>query len=148
MTERKAISGKKKEVGPERRRYVRLSPPKPIQVKYRFVDDDSDPGVSSESSLSRSVGGGGLFLELPDLEPGTIEKLLKGEKKLSLAIDVPNVPKPIKALAKVIWMEGRQEGERHFYGVGVSFIRIDEDDRHEILNYIIESSLQQKKDSK
>ena len=132
----------------ERRRYVRIAPPKPIQVKYHFVDDDSDCGASSESTLSRSVGGGGLFLELPDLEADAIEKLLKGEKKLSLAIVIPTMPKPIKALAKVIWLEGRKEGERHFYGAGVSFTRIDEDDRNEILNYIIDLSLQENKVSK
>jgi len=148
MPKQKVMSSKKRKVGPERRRYVRIVPPKPIQVKYRFVDDDTDRGASSGSTLSRSGGGGGLFLELPDLDADAIEKLLKGEKKLSLAIAIPNMPKPIKALAKVIWLEGMNEGERHFYGAGVSFVRIDEDDRNELLNYIIDLSLQEKKVSK
>jgi c-di-GMP-binding flagellar brake protein YcgR len=90
------------------------------------------------------VSGGGLFLELPYIEPATVEELLKGEKQLSLEIKIPNSAEPIKALAKVAWMEGRKEGDRYLYGAGVSFIRIDENDRDEIINYIIDLYLQEK----
>ena len=141
MSIEKTLSGKKSKIISEKRRYVRISPREPMHVKYRFVEDSKEPDTSLGDALSSSVSGGGLFLELPYLEPGAVEELLKGRKKLALKIELPNLDKPIKALAQVIWMEGKKEG----YGVGVSFIRIDENDRNEIINYIIDFYLQGKK---
>lgn len=148
MAKVKKVSGKKQEVVSERRRYARISPPKPIKIKYRFVKGDNDSAASSEDALSSSVSGGGLFIELPDLDSEIVGALLKGEKKLSLAIEIPNIAKPVKALGQVIWMEGRKEGDRHFYSAGVSFLRIDEDDRNDLMNYIIGLCLQENKSGK
>ena len=134
-----------KEIVSERRRYVRISPSEPIQVKYNLVKDQGEGDTATNKASSQSVSGGGLFLELPYLEPGEVEGLLKGEKKLSLQIHIPNLAQPIKALGQVMWMEGKKEGERYFYCAGVSFVRIDEDDRDEIINYIIDLYLQKKK---
>ncbi len=145
MVEGKVMANKTREIVSERRRYVRISPPSSIRVRYRFVEGDSEPNRSPEDTLSNSVSGGGLFLELSSMEPRAVEELLRGEKKLSLEIILPNLAEPIKALGKVVWMEGKKEGDRHFYGAGVSFIRIDEDDRDEIINYIIDLYLQEKK---
>lgn len=147
MIENTMADNKKKGVVSERRRYVRISPSKPIKVRYRLVQGYTPPTEHPQSTLSSSVSGGGLFLELPDMDPATVEELLKGEKKLSLEIELPNVAEPIKALAKVVWMEGKKEKDRFFYGAGVSFIRIDENDRDEIINYIIDLYLQEKKSS-
>lgn len=145
MDEEKVGIKKKKEIVSERRRYVRISPPEPIQVKYNLVEDHGEGGTETNKASSQSVSGGGLFLELPYLEPREVEGLLRGEKKLSLQIYIPNLSQPIKALGQVMWMEGKKEGERYFYGAGVSFIRIDEDDRDEIINYIIDLYLRKKK---
>lgn len=145
MVEGKVMANKTREIVSERRRYVRISPPSPIHVKYRFVEGYSEPSHSPEGTLSCSVSGGGLFLELPYMESEAVEELLRGDKKLSLEIDIPNRAESIKALGKVVWMEGKKEGNRHFYGAGVSFVRIDEDDRDEIINYIIDLYLQEKK---
>ena len=145
MAEEKVTTEKKKEIASERRRYVRISPSEPIQVKYNLVKDHGEGEAETNKASSRSVSGGGLFLEMPYLEPREVEELLKGEKKLSLQIHIPNLSKPIKALGQVMWLEGKKEGERYFYGAGVSFVRIDEDDRDEIINYIIDLYLRKKK---
>ena len=145
MGEEKVTMEKKKEIVSERRRYVRISPSEPIQVQYKLVKDREEGEMEINKASSRSVSGGGLFLELPYLEPGEVEELLRGEKKLSLQIHIPTLSKPVKALGQVMWLEGKKEGERYFYGAGVSFVRIDEDDRDEIINYIIDLYLQKKK---
>lgn len=136
------LTDKKKEIASERRRYVRIAPPRPIKIKYSFVRGYGAQGVYSADAMSNSVSGGGLFVEMPYLEPETVDELLKGEKKLALEIDLPNMKQPIKALGQVVWMEGKRDGKRYYYGAGVSFLRIDENDRDEIINYIIDLYLQ------
>lgn len=140
----KVLTDRKKEIVSERRRYVRIAPLKPIKVKYTFVRGPGAASASLLDAMSNSVSGGGLFLELPYMESETVEGLLKGEKKLSLEIQLPNLTEPIKALGQVVWMEGKKDGDRYFYGAGVSFVRIDENDRDEIINYIIDLYLQKR----
>lgn len=140
----KVAEENKKKIVSERRRYARIVPPKALKVKYSFIQC-SEPKRSSGDALSKSLSCGGLFLELPYLEPAVVDELLRGEKKLSMEIELPNAAKSIKALGEVAWMEGKKNGERCFYGAGVSFIKIDENDRDEIINYIIDLYLQEKK---
>lgn len=142
---RNIAAEKNKEIVSEKRRYVRISPLEPLKVRYSLVEEHGEPEPASHKTFSRSVSGGGLFMELPYLEPQTVEELLAGKKKLSLQIDIPNNERSIKALGQVMWLEGKKEKEKYFYGAGVSFIRIDEDDRDEIINYIIDLYLQKNK---
>ena len=80
-----------------------------------------------------------MFLEIPPLKPKMLDGLLRGTHVLSLQIDIPNVSRPIKVLARVIWVEGKRRVDSNRYGVGVSFIGISEDDREKIMNYVIDS---------
>lgn len=125
----------------ERRRYVRLEPEEPISVRFKVIEESRRRKVATgtDRAKTKSVGGGGMFLEIPPLKPKMLDGLLRGTHVLSLQIDIPNVSRPIKVLARVIWVEGKRRVDSNRYGVGVSFIGISEDDREKIMNYVIDS---------
>ena len=94
----------------------------------------------TDSASTRNVSGGGMFLEIPRLDPDVLEQLLLGEKHLALEIDSPELAGPVRALARVIWVE-RSGGDT--YGVGVSFVKIDEADRSSVTDFMIDKYLEE-----
>ena len=124
----------------ERRRYIRLEPKEPISVRFKVVEESrSRKAAAADQAKTRSVSAGGMFLEIPLLKPEMLDGLLRGTHLLSLQIDIPDASHPIKALARVVWVETEKEVKSDKYGVGVSFLGIREEDRDKIVNYVIDS---------
>jgi len=122
----------------EKRRYVRLQPKEAISVHFKIVTQAEGEKVTSHQAKTKNVSGGGMFLEIPLLQSKLLEGILLGTHNLLLNIDIPAVSHPVKALAKVVWVEGKNSSR---YGVGVSFLSINEEDRNKLVNYIIESGI-------
>lgn len=132
--------GKKPYSESERRRYIRLEPKQPVSVRFKVVEESRSRKVAAaDQAKTRSVSAGGMFLEIPFLKPEMLAGLLKGTHLLSLQIDIPDASHPIKALARVVWVEAEKEVKSDKYGVGVSFLGIREEDRDKIMNYVIDS---------
>ena len=126
--------------GAERRRYVRFTPSAPIPVKFEIMDAGADDVTGTgDSAATKNVSGGGMFLEIPRLDPDVLEQLLLGEKLLALEIESDDLPKPVRAVARVIWVE---KTGRDTYGVGVSFVKIDETDRSSVTDFMIDKYLE------
>ena len=124
----------------ERRRHVRLPIKEAISVCFKVVTRaEGEKAIVSHQVKTKNVSGGGMFLEIPLLKPKLLEGLLQGTHELTLEIDIPIVSHPVKALAKVVWVEGRNSLR---YGVGVSFLSINEEDRDKLIMYLIEGCLQ------
>jgi len=124
--------------GAERRKYVRFTPEEPIPVKFTVIDQQGVEAGEGDAESS-NVSGGGMFLEIPPLDPTVMEQLILGQKFLSLEIDVPELEKPIRAIARVIWVEKASQGEG--YGVGVEFVKITEGDRQRVMDIMIDRYL-------
>jgi len=112
----------------ERRRYVRFTPSQPIPVRFEVVDAELEEGgdavADAGSADSVNVSKGGMFLEVPRMSPELLEDLLAGKKMLSLLVEAPQLDRPLRALARVMWVEGASEGRESTYGVGVSFVKV------------------------
>ena len=125
----------------ERRKYVRLQPKEAISVRFKVVTQtEGEKTASSHRAKTKDVSGGGMFLEISLLKPTLLEGVLRGTHNLFLEIDVPTLSHPLKALAKVVWVEGKASDK---YGVGVSFLSINEEDRDNLMEYIIKGCLQE-----
>lgn len=125
----------------ERRRYIRLQPKEAISVRFKVISrEEGEKAAGSHRAKTKNVSGGGMFLQTPILKPMILEGVLRGTHNLFLEIDVPTVPYPIKALAKAVWVEGK-DGDG--YGIGVSFLSINEEDRDKLTNYIIGQGLRE-----
>ena len=125
----------------ERRRYVRLQPKEAISVRFKVITRaEEEKALLNCLAKIKNASGGGMFLEIPPLKPKLLEGLLRGTHGLFLEIDIPTVSQPIEALARVVWVEGNiQDG----YGVGVSFLSLNEEDRDKLISYIIKGGLQE-----
>ncbi len=132
---------KEKLIRSERRSYIRFQLKEAVSVRFKVViRAEGDKAIVSHQVKTKNVSGGGMFLETPLLKPKLLEGLLQGTHELLLEIDTPAVSRPIKALAKVVWVEGKNSDG---YGVGVSFLSINEEDRDKLMNYLIEGCLQE-----
>ncbi|NOX97615.1 MAG: PilZ domain-containing protein [Nitrospirae bacterium] len=125
----------------EKRKYVRLQPKEAISVHFKIVTKSEGEKVPiHHRAKTKNVSGGGMFLEIPLLEPKLLEGVLRGTHNLFLEINIPTSSYLVKALAKVVWIEGKTSKQ---YGVGVSFLSINEEDRDKLMEYIIEGCLQE-----
>lgn len=113
----------------ERRKYVRLDTR--LKITYTILQRGGEKTLSSET---KDIGGGGIRLFLS--EPLPTDTLLK------LDIQLPEEPKPISCLGKIVWtdefivLQGRRR-QTDRYEAGVSFTQIDSRDRDRIIQYVI-----------
>jgi c-di-GMP-binding flagellar brake protein YcgR len=124
----------------ERREFVRISVA--IPVRYRFLCDEFDhPELSKmREGDTSNLSGGGLLLRatIPDLD--WLPYLLSGRMRVGVNLVIPDCEMPVKALARVAWVEGLDE-ETAEASLGLVFREITRDARDEVLRYVIETRL-------
>ncbi|MBF0494544.1 MAG: PilZ domain-containing protein [Candidatus Omnitrophica bacterium] len=107
----------------EKRRYERIKTH--IPVKYRKLRG----GVNSEGlgSLSRDLSEGGVHFRT--------DEFISMACRLILELDIPQLPRPVKAISKVAWIK-RTEADSENYEVGNQFLEISKKDKEMISEYI------------
>lgn len=127
----------------ERRRYVRFTPAQPIPVRFEVIDPTEElndfEGEGGASADTVNLSKGGMFLEIPRVAPELLDDLLAGRKMLSLRVDAPQLERPLRAIARVMWVEGAGEGRHDTYGVGVSFVKVSPEEDY--TDFMIDSLL-------
>lgn len=132
--------------GPERRFYKRLIIQLPI--KFSFVDIQVDLGIASfQQAFTADISGGGMAIELDQIEEELIPKLFAGLVRVGLKFEIPNNPSEIMSIAKAIWITKRSQPEagQAKYLMGIQFIDITEKDRDKIIGFVVSSYLEEKK---
>ena len=82
--------------------------------------------------VTENLSRGGMFLITTNpLEEGT---------ELSLRFSLPGEKKPMEFTGEVIWAREEEEGGNLAPGMGIRFLRIDEEDREHIGRFTQESS--------
>lgn len=117
--------------GKERRKSVRLDTE--IDVLYEV---HSGKVSAKQSSLSRNISVGGINLALD-------EKLFP-ETTLSLQLNIPEVPRPIFAQGKIVWVKEISqkfigEGKQRLFATGIQFTQVDKKDEVVLDNFIKQS---------
>lgn len=92
-----------------------------MSVRYQ-VPDSQDQGVALSKDLSRE----GLKMNVPT-------RLLEGST-LSLELDIPDDPKPVKTSGKIVWSSSQNSQEQGF-DAGVRFVMMDPVDKFRVLDY-------------
>ena len=104
----------------EKRKFPRLN--SSLLLHYRVCDRADLP---QDISLTKDVSEGGLCFSSPeDFAPETI---------LELEIRLPTRDTPLKALGKVVWS---RQIEPSKYDLGISFVKIEEEDRKRLFSYL------------
>jgi c-di-GMP-binding flagellar brake protein YcgR len=119
----------------EKREFVRIGTDVPVRYKFlsRTVPIDSEGVYEGTTS---NISGSGLLLigKLPGLS--WIPGLLMEEILLGINILLPSLEMPIKALARVAWVEALQKGNEKC-ALGLRYKEISKESQDEILRYVI-----------
>ena len=107
----------------ERRESIRLT--ESLPVRFRFTDGKDSP-IYQASAENLSCGG--LFISL-----GAPKKDIK--ERLGLELAMPGIEAPIEALAEVVWIKLKREGDV-VEGIGVKFIQISDKESARLVFYI------------
>ena len=103
----------------ERRKFKRFDAY--MSVRYQ-VPGSQDQGVALSKDLSRE----GLKINVPT-------RLTEGST-LSLELDIPDDPKPVKTSGKIVW-SGSQNSQEQGFDAGVRFVMMDPVDKFRVLDY-------------
>lgn len=128
-------------IGPERRRYRRLT--EALPVKFKIITKDKL--APSCDGITENISEGGIFLEMPV----SVQNSVPVGTKLDIEIDIPNVPEPVKASGEVLyvsevvkaqgevrWVREEKPDQAYKFGTGVKFIEISNEGKDKIANYI------------
>ncbi|MFH1858625.1 MAG: PilZ domain-containing protein [Candidatus Omnitrophota bacterium] len=116
------ILDQREEVKTERRKYARVATN--LYIAYSLPGSESqEAGVFITKNVS---GGGMLFESLREVAVGTL---------FDLAIHLPTSPLPLLAKGKVVRVKKTRPYGR--YDVGVSLVEIHEEDRRELVQYLV-----------
>lgn len=128
----------KKNSDRERRKDLRVGMPKPLMVRFRI---EKQKGIfklrPKKIARAKNMSVGGMFLELPHLQEGQLDRIIKGKDKLILELETPEARRPIRIKGKITRLEKRDRYGKPIYVAGISFEDIKEKDREEILRRLI-----------
>lgn len=128
----------------ERRGFIRLRLPRPIGIKFKIVSTDSKARLLKRGRTStRNISGSGMFLELPRLSEGIVDRLLSGKNRITLELTVPGHRSKIRIIGKAVWMDKKGVARRRVHGVGIRFVEITDKDRERLIYYMLDLILRQ-----
>ena len=103
----------------EKRRFQRVDSNLPL--RYRNLKTATVP----MGSLTRDIGEGGISFKTSEF--------ISLACRLVVEINLPTIPKPIKAISKVAWIRKLPVGEQ--YELGNQFLEIAKEDKEHITNF-------------
>ena len=104
----------------ERRRFQRVDSNLPL--KYKNLRTATVP----MGSLTKDIGEGGVSFKT--------NEFISLACRLVVELNIPTVPKPIKAISKVAWIRKLSSGDS--YELGNQFLEISKEDRAIITDYV------------
>ena len=125
----------------ERRNHVRLKKDLPVQLVFRFTQEDNKESPVQEA-LILNISASGVCVEMEAFDETQKDDLLFGRSIIVLKITFPGKEEPVSILAKAVWIT-KTEGMTHAedktvkYLMGARFIEITSEEEKAIMNYIV-----------
>ena len=123
----------------EKREFIKIHTDIPVRYKFlsRSIPVESE-GIYEGTTCNLSGSGLLLFGKVPGMS--WIPGLLMGEILLGINLLLPNVDVPLKALARISWVEAFEKGSDKC-GMGLRFKEISKEHQDEVLKYIIKAQI-------
>lgn len=123
----------------ERREFVRVNVDVPIRYKFLSTDPFRKFNTIFDGKTN-NISGGGLLLvgKVPDFK--MITELLMQKVVIGINVILPSSPEPIKALARVAWIEAIDESTQEC-AMGLKFKEITKEHQDKIFQFVIRSQL-------
>lgn len=120
-------------LGKEHRHYVRLDTVFPVQ--FRLVTIDGKINLSDWlQGFTSDLSKGGICLCMHNFAPNFVQLIKEHKVKVSLAIEIPFLRKPINALALPVWLREETGAGNKCY-IGVSYEKIDTLSNNRLMSY-------------
>lgn len=133
------MEDKYEQIGPQKREFIRLQ--QIIPAAYNLIDDLKSLSLTRKTeAVIMDISAGGVCIEIDDLDKTWAEGLYSGTVKLGVEIKLPGLPKPIQALARVVWLNKgplQTETGKLRYILGLEFKDITTASEDIIRDYII-----------
>ncbi len=106
---------------PERRQYPRVNTT--MSIQYRGIRQASD---SVMGAIARDISSGGIRV--------LVNEFISVFTRLVVEVYIPSTSEAVKVVSKVAWIQKRPHGEQ--YEVGMQFLDMAEEDRHNISEFV------------
>jgi c-di-GMP-binding flagellar brake protein YcgR len=125
----------------ENRDYLRVKAKVP--VRYRFLSNTVRHPVLGETlqGETRDLSGGGLLLKGTIPEESWIPELLMERITIGVSIYLQDVHEPVRALARVAWLNTGSENDLDSCRIGLKFVEITREAQDRLFRYILEDLL-------
>ena len=128
----------KKIIGKEKRRDLRIFMKKPFMLRCQIKKQKELFKLRPKKlSHAENMSVGGMSIELPVLDQGQIDRIINGQDKLILELNIPSLKKPLKVTGKIVWLKKRDRTGRTVYVTGLSFQDLKEKDREKVLLQLV-----------
>lgn len=112
-----------------------------VDIRYKFIGREKElPQQEVHVGKTRDISSVGLSLECPLPGAWVLEGLIKGEVFVGLNIILPNRETPIKALARLIWIEVNEKEPQRVV-CGLKFVTIDKGEKDDLVRFSIRSQI-------
>jgi c-di-GMP-binding flagellar brake protein YcgR len=124
----------------EKREFVRVRVAVPVRYKFLAHELEGPELDRIWEGTTSNLSGGGLLLRgrIPDL--AWLAPLLNGHMKIGVNLILPTFELPVKALARVAWIENLEESTQKAL-MGLRFTEIPKSAQDEVLKYIIKTQM-------
>ncbi|MEW6101764.1 MAG: PilZ domain-containing protein [Candidatus Omnitrophota bacterium] len=122
----------------ESRRDLRVTTSEPFIMKFQIQKHKKLVDLAPKQLVrAENISVGGMRLELPVLDEKEINRIISGQDKLVLELNIPPLQKPLKVNGKIIWLQKRDKKGKTAYVAGVTFEGLGEKEREEILDRLV-----------
>ena len=137
----------KKQSERERRRDLRLGPEKPLTLKFCIKKSKGIFKLRAKKDFRvENMSLGGISIELPSLTQKQIDRVISGQDKLILELNIPSLKKPLRLPGKIAWLHKKDTSGKPIYVAGLSFEDLNAADREKLLSQLIGICLKSKVD--
>ncbi len=123
----------REQLGPERRKYIRLNSVFPVQFRLESLDGERLLSGWLQG-FTNNVGKGGICLSVNNFDPELVNLLRDQAAKLSIEIELPIIKRPISAKARVAWVKDIL-GTPNKYLIGLRYEEINPAQNNRIMYY-------------
>lgn len=129
----------KKNKHKEKRKDLRVGMSHPFLVRFQIK---KQKGIlhhlrPKKFASAKNMSVGGMFIELLTLKQGQLDRIISGQDKLILELQIPQIKRPLKFRGKITRLEKRDKYGKHMYLAGLCFEDIKEEDRERILHQLV-----------
>jgi hypothetical protein len=111
-----------------------------LPMRFRIVSGKDGKESRSVRALTRNLSVAGLCAGVETTQVDDLHMAFDQDplmrNKILLEISIPGQTQPVSAIGEVRWVELSTSGDRYKYDAGIKFLRISDQDKYKIAQYI------------